>query len=77
MTYEQAKQVARADELSGICFAVDKLEELGFDCASYHKEISESDEQNFDADNIQARNHLYERLGIMDIMKRAYEEVCR
>lgn len=75
MTYEQAKAVAKKDYYSGICFAIYKLEELGYDCTSYWEEIDKSTEENFDSDNIMARNNLYVRLGIVEIMQRAYEEL--
>ena len=77
MTYDDALKVAKADYYSGICFAIDELERQGYYCTSYHEEIAQSNEENFDADNIKARNNLYVRLGIVEIMQRAYDEVDR
>ena len=77
LSYGQAYQVARKDYYCGICFAIDMLEELGYDCSSYHEEMKHSTEENFDSDNIIARNNLYARLGIVEIMQRAYEDIER
>lgn len=75
MTHEQALQVAKADCYSGICFAIEKLEELGFDCDYYWETMSQVDDVDEDNLNIDTRNKLYEKLGIVDIMQRAYEEI--
>ena len=77
ITKEQAIEVAKRDIYSGICFAIDKLEEYGLDCSSYHKEINEYNEDcyNFDLINIEARNRLYNKLGITEIMQEAYDIV--
>lgn len=75
ITKEQAIEVAKRDIYRGICFAIDKLKEFGFDCSSYYEEINKYDEYcyNFDAINIDARNRLYYKLGIAEIMQQAYD----
>lgn len=75
-TLENALQVAEKDINSGICFAIDLLEELGFNVSSYYEELNKSSEENFDSDNIMARNHLFEKLGITELMEVAYSVVC-
>lgn len=76
-TMADALKVARADIYIGISSAISELEHQGFVCDSYYKEIAQSDEQNFDADNIQARNNLFKKLKITAFMQQAYDIVCK
>ena len=77
--YSDALRVAYNDINIGICFAVEELEKLGFDCKAYYdyidKEMAKSDEEDFDEINLEARNYLYGCLGIDKIMERAYKNI--
>lgn len=74
-----AIKVASKDTNGGVCFAIEKLEALGFNCDSYYKSIDAHSEaelfEDFDTINLQARDNLYKELGIADLMRDAYEIV--
>ena len=79
LTLKQATKVAKTDYEIGILSAVFELQKLGFNCNSYFETINkiDTDWEDFDSENIKARNNLYALLGIKDIMNKAYNKVWR
>ena len=83
ITMYEAKQVAALDIKVGIAVAIDELEKLGFDCkyywdtmAAYQDSIDNIwQDNNYDEMNIETRDKLFDKLGIRDIMTKAYTEV--
>jgi hypothetical protein len=76
-TLENAIKVAEYDYNYGVVFAIDILEEYGFDCSYYWNIVNEivEDNQEFNERNIQARDNQYKILGIKDLMDKAYDIV--
>lgn len=82
--FKNATQVAYIDYNIGVCFAVEELEKLGFDCKAYYDYLKDTDLnkkvkdfEDYDILNIEARDYLYKVLGIEKIMRKAYKKVCR
>jgi len=70
----QARYVAELDCEIGVNIAVDYLHDVcGYDVSSYYEELKDVSEEDFDIKNLEARDNLYHKLGIWDIMQEAYE----
>ena len=61
----------------GVSTAIERLDELGFD-TSYYWDTMKDYWQDPDEDdmNLKTRDELFRRLGITEIMERAYAIVC-
>ena len=76
-TYEDALEIAKTDRDVGVMSAIEKLEGKGFDCSDYFAIYTHlTDGQEVDDEvNLKARDDLFVKLGIKDLMDKAYEEV--
>lgn len=77
LSLKDAISVAKQDVRVGVYFAIKKLGELGFD-TSYYWDTMNDYWQDPDEDdmNLKTRDELFRRLGITEIMERAYTIVC-
>ena len=81
LTLAQAKEIANLDISVGIAIAIDELEKYGFDCNYYWSTMANYSalctwrDEGYDELNIKTRDELYDRLGIRDLMTKAYTEV--
>ena len=80
--FKQATQVAYVDYNIGVCFAVEELERMGFNCKAYYEYLKDNyhemlDFEDYDILNLEARDYLYKVLGIEKIMRKAYKKVCK
>ena len=76
-TLKDAIEIAYKDANVGISSAIDELEKKGFDCSSYWNKMCRIDDtdDNFDEINLETRDRLFDRLGIKDLMLKAYDMV--
>ena len=76
---ENAIEVAEQDYNIGVYDAIDKLAFYGFNCDSFWATINDAIKKyGYDLDSeifLNARDNLYKKLGIEDLMKKAYEIV--
>lgn len=65
ITKEEALQVARADAQVGVLYAIETLDELGFDCTPYWKWLDNVDinDEDLDEKNLEHRDELFKSLG--------------
>ena len=83
-TLEDAIDVAYDDHYIGILDGVEELEKKGFDCSYYYEKINDLEDPDdsgvdeetgipYDNANIYYRDKLWEKLGIKEIMEKAYD----
>lgn len=76
---EKAIEVARQDYNIGVYHAIDQLAFYGFNCDSFWTTINDAIKQyGYDLDSeifLNARDNLYKKLGIADLMDQAYDLV--
>lgn len=78
LSTKRARVVAMLDYSVGINIAVLKLDEYGFKVDDYFKAVDgHYDDDDFDEQNIKARDNLYEQLGIAKKMAKAYDYYAR
>lgn len=76
-TLKDAIKIASTDYNVGVASAIDELESMGFDCDYYWDKMYtiDDDDDNYDEINLETRDELFDKLGIKDLMSKAYDTV--
>jgi len=71
--FNDALEIARMDAQVGVLSAMELLQEKGFNCKYYFSIMNKEKNLNNDDLNLLTRDKQFKKLGIFEIMQRAYQ----